>query len=82
MKPGGRRDGVGRALVRRITGMVATKSEEDRNDNLKTKSFAKEFKLGPLFRKETRDQDDCDVKKDDINLKRRPATLGLPKAGS
>ena len=82
-KQAGRRDGVGRALVRRITGMVATgKSEEDKNDNFKTKSFAKDFKLGPLFRKETRDQDDGEVKKDDINLKRRPATLGLPKAGS
>ena len=81
-KQTGRRDGVGRALVRRITGMVVTgKSDEERNDNFKTKSFAKDFKLGPLFRKEAKD-DDAEVKKDDINLKRRPATLGLPKACS
>ena len=74
--------GVGRAMFRRITGIVGSKTESDeeiKSDTFKAKSFTCLNKLPNVFKKDEGDIRTVAPSMVPTNTQRRPATLGLPQ---
>ena len=73
--------GVGRAMFRRITGIVGSKTEPDEDmkaESFKAKSFTCLNKLPNVFKKD----EIGEMRPAPSHTQRRPATLGLPQLKS